>query len=272
MKHWRHGYGFAFDVNHSEKKPYLVCFASGSAKRCALPDFLTANSLLSIPSVARGRTSCVFCLTAGGLRRYTANKLTRKFTIETRETRAWAVPSVHTLPQVLKGVHVFHCWLGCAQVIEIHEVQGWPSRLTDRISRFHVRRIQATARIGPHVAALKCGLVRRCEHHTGRSAYPKLTRSHSAQPRSRMFGACASQRCRQSARESAPLSVHASRHRCLCEPVNLELAMPCEAPDGSLLAPSIPVGRARRSVPQRYSVVFQNGLTTMLTAHALLTV
>ena len=45
MKHWRHGYCFAFDVNHSEKKPYLVCFASGSAKRCALPDFLTANSL-----------------------------------------------------------------------------------------------------------------------------------------------------------------------------------------------------------------------------------
>ena len=45
MKHWRHGYGFAFDVNHSEKKPYLVCFASGSAKRCALPEFLTANSL-----------------------------------------------------------------------------------------------------------------------------------------------------------------------------------------------------------------------------------
>ena len=36
MKHWRRGYGFAFDVNHSEKKPYLVCFASGSAKRCAL--------------------------------------------------------------------------------------------------------------------------------------------------------------------------------------------------------------------------------------------
>ena len=36
MKHWRHGYGFAFDVNHSEKKPYLVCFASGSAKRYAL--------------------------------------------------------------------------------------------------------------------------------------------------------------------------------------------------------------------------------------------
>jgi len=75
---------------------------------------------------------------AGGLRRYTANKLTRKFTIQTSETRAWAVLSVDTLPQVLKRVHVFHCWLGCAQVIEIHEVQGWPSRLTDRISRFHV--------------------------------------------------------------------------------------------------------------------------------------
>ncbi len=143
MKHWRHGYGFAFDVNHSEKKPYLVCFASGSAKRCALPGF-TANSLRRFHqshAVARA----AFLFKAGGLRRYTANKLTRKFTIETSETRAWAVPSVDTLPQVLKGVHVFHCWLGYAQVIEIHEVQGWPSRLTDRISRFHVRRIQAAA-------------------------------------------------------------------------------------------------------------------------------
>ena len=135
MKHWRHGYGFAFDVNHSEKKPYLVCFASGSAKRYALPDLLRA--------IAWGRKWSWFV--AGGLRRYTANKLTRKFTIETSETRAWAVPSVDTLPQVRKGVHVFHCWLGCAQVIEIHEVHSWPSRLTDRISRFHVRRMPATA-------------------------------------------------------------------------------------------------------------------------------
>jgi hypothetical protein len=143
MKHWRHGYGFAFDVNHSEKKPYLVCFASGSAKRCALPDFLRANSLCRYRRMRVERVAGFF--EAGGLRRYTANKLTRKFTIETSETRAWAVPSVDTLPQVRKGVHVFHCWLGCAQVIEIHEVQGWPSRLTDRISRFHVRRMPAIA-------------------------------------------------------------------------------------------------------------------------------
>ena len=40
IKHWRHGYGFAFDVNRDEKKPFLVCFASGFAKRYALqPDF-----------------------------------------------------------------------------------------------------------------------------------------------------------------------------------------------------------------------------------------
>jgi hypothetical protein len=134
MKHWRHGYGFAFDVNHSEKKPYLVCFASGSAKRCAVPDFARVAGLFE----------------AGGLRRYTANKLTRKFTIQTSETRAWAVLSVDTLPQVLKGVHVFHCWLGCAQVIEIHEVRGWLGQLADRVSRFHVRCIRATARVGPH--------------------------------------------------------------------------------------------------------------------------
>ena len=42
--------------------------------------------------------------------------------------------------------------------------------------------------------------------------------------------------------------------------------------DGSLPVGSACVPHARRSVPQRYSVVFQNGHTTMLTAHALLTV
>jgi hypothetical protein len=45
VQHWRHGYGFAFDVNHNEKKPFLVCFASGFAKRCALqPHLPEANS------------------------------------------------------------------------------------------------------------------------------------------------------------------------------------------------------------------------------------
>ena len=152
MKHWRRGYGFAFDVNHSEKKPYLVCFASGSAKRCALPDFLRASSLCRYQRMRFERVAVFF--EAGGLRRYNANKLTRKFTIQTSETRAWAVPSVDTLPQVLKGVHVFHCWLGCAQVIEIHEVRGWLGQLTDRISRFHVRHIPTTARIGPYSSNL----------------------------------------------------------------------------------------------------------------------
>ena len=45
IKHWRHGYGFAFDVNRDEKRPFLVCFASGFAKRCALlPHLPEANS------------------------------------------------------------------------------------------------------------------------------------------------------------------------------------------------------------------------------------
>ena len=62
MKHWRRGYGFAFDVNHSEKKPYLVCFASGSAKRCALPDFLTANSLRRFHRSHAVAQAAFFCL------------------------------------------------------------------------------------------------------------------------------------------------------------------------------------------------------------------
>ena len=138
MEHWRHGHGFAIAVDFEKERPYLVCFASGSAKRCALPDLLRA--------IAWGRKWSWFV--AGGLRRYTANKLTRKFTIQTSPTRAWAIPSVDTLPQVLKGAHLFHCWLGCAQVIEIHEVRGWLGQLTNRMSRIHVRRIPAAARNG----------------------------------------------------------------------------------------------------------------------------
>ena len=138
---------------------------------------------------------------AGGLRRYTANKLTRKFTIQTSETRAWAVPSVDTLPQVLKGVPVFHCWLGCAQVIEIHEVRGWLGQLADRVSRFHVRCIPANARIDAYSrTCVPIGLLRRCEHHTRRSAYPTPTRSRSAQPSSIMLGTWASQRRHRFAR------------------------------------------------------------------------
>jgi len=79
-----------------------------------------------------------------------------------------------------------------------------------------------------HVAAPVCGLVRRCEHHTGRSAYPKPTRSRSAQPSSKMLGACASQPHRLFAR------VGTLRPR---ETVKIERAMPWEAPDGSLACP-----------------------------------
>jgi hypothetical protein len=89
-------------------------------------------------------------------RRYTANKLASKLTIQAIETRAWAVPTLDMLPQVCKGAHVFHCWLGCAQVIEIHEVHGWLGQLTDRMSRIHVRHIPATSRIDAYDSTCTC--------------------------------------------------------------------------------------------------------------------
>ena len=89
--------------------------------------------------------ACAFVVLPGC--RYNANKLTRKFAIQTAPTHAWAVPSRDMLPQVCKGAHVFHCWLGSARVIEIHEVRGWLGQLADRVSRFHVRCIPATASI-----------------------------------------------------------------------------------------------------------------------------
>ena len=119
--------------------------------------------------------------------RYNANKLTRKFTIQTVQTHSWAVPSREMLPQVCKGAHVFHSWLGSARVIKIHEVRGWLGQLTDCVSRFHVRRLPASARIEPYTSA--CVRPARCEHHTGRSAFPKPTRSRSARPSWRRFGA-----------------------------------------------------------------------------------
>ena len=140
MKHWRHGYGFAFDVNRDEKKPFLVCFASGFAKRYAAAARPACRELVPDLRNMRSHGLC-FCLPDC---RSNANKLTRKFTIQTVPTHAWAVPSRDMLPQVCKGAHVFHCWLGSARVIEIHEVRGWLGQLTDRISRFHVRHIPAT--------------------------------------------------------------------------------------------------------------------------------
>jgi hypothetical protein len=151
--------------------------------------------------------------------RYNANKLTRKFTIQTVQTHAWAVPSLGMLPQVGKGAHVFHCWLGSARVIEIHEVRGWLGQLTDHISRFHVRRIPATARIEPYSST--CVRLARCKAHTGRSAFPKPTRSRLARPSWRMCGAALS----AATRSHAPSFL-------LVRIVHLEPAMPFEATDG----------------------------------------
>ena len=66
IKHWRHGYGFAFDVNRDEKKPFLVCFASGFAKRYALvarPAFL--QRARSVACVTCGRMAWLVLLFAG---------------------------------------------------------------------------------------------------------------------------------------------------------------------------------------------------------------
>ena len=82
--------------------------------------------------------------------RYDADELVTHFTIEAAETRAWALPSVDGLPLPLglTGAHVFHVWLGLGRVLEVFEVRGLWARLSDRISRIHVRRIPAAVRIG----------------------------------------------------------------------------------------------------------------------------
>ena len=82
------------------------------------------------------------------------------------------------------------------------------ARLAEPVDRSHLAvpcNGASNLRQWMHVAALKCGLVRRCEHHTGRSAYPKPTRSRSVQPSSSTFGACASQRRRLFGTSRPPL-------------------------------------------------------------------
>ena len=71
--------------------------------------------------------------------------------IEAAETRAWALPSVDGLPLPLglTGAYVFHVWLGLGRVLEVFEVRGLWARLSDRISRLHVRRIPAAVRMRP---------------------------------------------------------------------------------------------------------------------------
>ena len=76
------------------------------------------------------------------------------FTIEAAETRAWALPSVDGLPLGLTGAHVFHVWLGLGRVLEVFEVRGLRDRLSDGISRLHVRRIPAAVRMRPMRARL----------------------------------------------------------------------------------------------------------------------
>ena len=68
MQHWRHGYGFAFDINRTEKKPFLVCFASGFAKRYALqPDLPVESSFRNLRSI-RSHGLRFLCRTAGTMR------------------------------------------------------------------------------------------------------------------------------------------------------------------------------------------------------------
>jgi hypothetical protein len=83
--------------------------------------------------------------------RYGADELVTHFTIEAAETRAWAPPSVNELPLPLglTGAHVFHVWLGRGRVLEVFEVRGLWARLSDCISRLHVRRILAAMRMRP---------------------------------------------------------------------------------------------------------------------------
>ncbi len=83
--------------------------------------------------------------------RYDADELVTHFAIEAAETRAWALPSVGglLLPLELTGAHVFHVWLGLGRVLEMCEVRGLWARLSDGISRIHVRRIPAVMRMRP---------------------------------------------------------------------------------------------------------------------------
>ncbi len=81
--------------------------------------------------------------------RYDADELMTHFAIEAAETRAWALPSVDELPLGLMGVHVFHVWLGLGRVLEVFEVRGLWDRLSDCISRLHVRRIPGALRMRP---------------------------------------------------------------------------------------------------------------------------
>ncbi len=112
--------------------------------------------------------------------RYDADELQMHFTIEAAETRAWAPPSVDGLPLGLTGAHVFHAWLGLGRVLEVFEVRGLWARLSDCISRLHVRRIPAAVRMRPmRPFDLTSGYIRllsRCNPR-GRSPFPKRTRS-----------------------------------------------------------------------------------------------
>ena len=106
-----------------------------------------------------------------------------------------------------------------------------------------------------------CDLLRRCEHHMGRAAFPKLIRPHSSVPGCAIFGAHLS-------------SVSASMARAPPWPVRIRKCRTQDAKKrrtgGSLACSFISVRPC--SVTQRYSVDFANGHITILTAHALLTV
>ena len=113
----------------------------------------------------------------------------RKLTVQAVETRAWAVLSVDMLPKVCKGSHVFHAWLGCARVIETSEVRGLWGKLTDRISRMHVRRSSHRG----SAALSSMSVLRRRDGRTSRSAFPQTTGSRFGGLRLRQSGATLAQ-------------------------------------------------------------------------------
>jgi hypothetical protein len=160
--------------------------------------------------------------------RYDANELVTHFTIEAVETRAWAPPSVDGLPLGLTGAHVFHAWLGLGRVLEVFEVRGLWARLSDRISRIHVRRIPAVMRMRPmRPLAVTFG--------DFLGAIPRAApHFQSGRGRSSRFEATV----RTSCSFRKPIE---SLRRC-------------------------------SSILQRYRVHFDNGHTTILAAHELLTV
>jgi hypothetical protein len=219
MEHWRHGHGFAIAVDFEKERPYLVCFASGSAKRYALPDLLRAIAWGRKWSwFVVGRTSQVHCEQAD--------------------------PQVHHPDQ------------------------------SDACMGHPFRRHTAASAQGGTLVPLLAGL---CASHRN----PRSARLAGPADQSYVANPCTAHPsgCEEWMRIAAPACylyvganiTRAAPHiRCRQDRAQRSQARSCEAPDGSPACLFRSVWPC--SVTQRYSVVFQNGHTTILTAHTLLTV